>query len=141
MVGGFSKGLLPAVLHSRGFEFVALLPLDSLGQAGRLPAQGKSKPRHGRVPDKIHLGMVFITGLVIMLLDVISFLLKAPSFGVPLVLHSFINRKRWDAHSRQAEMIGAVELPGLGARIRTYRQPELFRSRLHRWIKRGPLCP
>src|SRR5450631_3396762 len=81
----YSRSLL--TLRPRRFELIALLPSHQLGQTRSFPSQGKAKPRHRRIPHEIHLRMIFITRLVIMLLDVVALLIESPGLGVPLVLH------------------------------------------------------
>ena len=83
--------------------------------------------------------MVFVARLVIVLLDVVALLGKAPGFGVSLELHAFADREGRDADAGQTEMVGAVEVSGLGARIGTDRQPEFLRGGLHRRIEVGAL--
>src|ERR1700684_142731 len=83
--------------------------------------------------------MVLVTRLVIMLLDVLALLLDSPCFGMTFVLHSFVNREGWNANPRQTEMIGPVEVPGLGPRIGPNGQTQLFGHCLNRGIKRCPL--
>src|SRR5580704_4817379 len=128
-------------LQSRCLEFIALLPADEPREACRLPAESESEARHRRIADEIHLGMVLIAGLVVMLLRVFLVLRQTPGLVVAFELHAFIDRERWNAHAGQTEMIGAIEVSSLGARIGTDRQPELFGHRLHPGIERGPLRP
>src|ERR1019366_7677699 len=128
-------------LHSRRLELVALLPADEPREACRLPAQGESKARHRRIPGEIHLGMVFITRLMIALLDVFLILRQPPGLVVTFELHTFVDREGWNPDARQTEMVRAVEVSRLGACIRTDRQPELLRRRLHPGIERRSFRP
>src|ERR1700688_3556901 len=121
------------------FELIALLPADELRETCRFPAQRESKPRHGCVADEVHFRMILVAWLVIVLLDVFFILRQPPRFVVTFELHSFIDRKRRNTHARQTEMIGAIKMSGLGPRIGTNRQPELFRRCLHPRIERCAL--
>src|ERR1700678_581741 len=126
-------------LDSRRLELIALLPADEARETGRLPTQGEAEACHRGIGREIHLGTVLVARLVIALLCVFLVLLDSPSLIVTFELHSFVHRERWDANARQAEVIGAVEVTRLRARIRTNRQAEFFRGRLHPRIERCPL--
>src|SRR5580765_4063761 len=78
-------------LQPRRLELVTLLPSHKFRQARSFPPEGESKPRHRRVAHKVHLGMIFITGLVIVLLHVLALLVGSPALRMSLVLHSFVN--------------------------------------------------
>src|SRR6202140_2098144 len=100
-----NAGIISTVLLAllpRRLELIALLPTNQLRQTRGLPPQRKSKPRHRRVPHKIHLRMVLIARLVIMFLHVLALLLESPSLVVPLVFHPFVDRKCRNPYPRQA---------------------------------------
>src|ERR1700751_2750910 len=109
------KAPLLLALDPCALELVAFLPADQFGQAGRFPSQCEAEPGHRRVAYKIHIRVVLVAGLVIVLLDVFALLLHAPGFRMSLELRAFIDGERRNADPSHAEMIGAVEVPGLRA--------------------------
>src|SRR5664279_6358459 len=102
---------------ARSFEFIALLPVDGARLGGSLPAERETEARHGGVGGVVHAGMILVARLVVVMGGVIGVLFKAPGFIVPFELHPLIDRKRRNAHAREAEMIGAVIMSGVGARV------------------------
>ena len=124
-----------SALQSRCFELIALLPAHQLRRTGCLPSQREAEARHHRIAGEIRVGMILIAGLVIVLLGVFVRLLHSPRRIVAFVLHAFIDRKRGNAHTGQAEVIGAIVVSRLGMRIGTNRQTKFLGQRLHRGIK------
>src|SRR5215472_934465 len=118
-----------------------MLPADQFGHAGCFPGQGKSEARHRRIADEVHIGMVLVAWLMIVLLYVFFFLIEPPGLAVSLELHAFVDREGWDSDPSHAEVIGAIKMASFRARIRTNREPELFRGSLDRGVKRSPLGP
>src|SRR5271165_602478 len=70
--------------------------------------------------------MKLIAGLVVMVRDIVFRLSLAPRQIVSFELHSFADRKRWDAHARQAEVVRAVIVSCLGMRIGLDGQPVIL---------------
>src|ERR1700693_2924424 len=103
---------------TRRFEFVAGLPALQRRRHSRLLAEQKTEARRFREPGKVHLRAVFIAGLMVAMIDIILRLRFAPRGVVALEFQSFADGKRRNADARQTEMIGAVVMPSLGARIR-----------------------
>ena len=103
--------------HSRRLKLITLLPSHQLGLRGSLPSQSKSESCHHRVAGKIHARMIFIAGLMVVLRGVLFRLLHTPGSVVSLILYAFIDRERGNTHARQTEMIGAIVMSRLGARI------------------------
>src|SRR5258708_38351434 len=89
----------------------------------------------------MHLRGIFGARLVIVVIHIILRLRGAPRCVVAFVLQDFADGKRRNAYAGQAEMVGAVVVPGFGTRIRSNRQVKCFCHRLHYWIKRGALRP
>src|SRR5260370_7118796 len=115
-------------LQASGFELVAMLPRGQLRQIGGLPAQGQSEAGHDGVATEIHVRTQLVAGLMIVVLGVVVGLLQAPLAGVSLVFHAFVNGERRNTYPCQAEMIGAVVVPGLGMRVGNHGQSaSLFR--------------
>ena len=83
--------------------------------------------------------MIFIARLMIVLGGVLFGLLHAPRIIVPFIFHALIDRERGNPDARQAEVIGAIIVSGLGMGIRTNGQPKFLRHGLHHGIKRSPL--
>src|SRR5258708_23004607 len=128
-------------LQPRRLELIARLPSNWLGQTGRLPSQRESKPRHRRIGDEIHPGIILIARLVIVLLRVFAILRQPPGLLMALELHAFIDREPSAPDPCHTEMIGAIIVSRLRPRIRTHRQPEFFRRRHNHRVKRSPLRP
>src|SRR5258707_3579712 len=128
-------------LQPRRLDLIDRLPSTWLGQTGRLPSQRESKPRHRRIGDEIHPGIILIARLVIVLLRVFAILRQPPGLVMALELHAFIDRERWDPDPCQTEVIGAIIVSRLRPRLRTNRQP-VFIRRLHSHpVKRSRLGP
>ena len=83
--------------------------------------------------------MVLVARLVIVVLRVVAVLLQSPGFVVAFELHAFIDGEGRDSHPREAEVVGSVEVSGLGAGIWTDRQAEFDCGRLHCGIERRAL--
>ena len=81
--------ILLLAFGSGGLKLVAFLPAYQFRHAGRLPAERESETRHRGVAYEIHVGTILITGLVIMLVDVLALFVEAPGFGMALELHAF----------------------------------------------------
>src|ERR1017187_10715792 len=83
--------------------------------------------------------MVLVAGMVIVLGDEVFRLLDAPLAVVSLVEHARTNRKRGHADARQAEVVGAVIVSGIGIGIGNDRQSERLGRALDRGIEGGAL--
>src|SRR4029077_5217420 len=116
---------------ARRFEFIAGLPALQRRRRGRLVAEQKAEARHFREPGEVHLRTVFIAGLMVAMIDIILGLRFAPGDVAALVFQSFADGKRRTADARQTEMIGAVVMPSLGARIRPNGKAKCFCHRFH----------
>src|SRR5579864_2441880 len=102
------------ILEASRFELISLLPADQLRKTGSLPTQSEAKPRHRAVAGEIHLGMIFIAGLVVVLFDILAILSQAPRFIVPLEFHPLVDREGGNSDARQAKVIRPVKVPSLG---------------------------
>src|SRR5712691_4158567 len=113
-------------LLARRFKLVAGLPALQFRGHGRLLAKQESKSRHLRESGEIHLRTIFIARLVIAMIDVIFRLRLAPRGVVALILQSFADGKRRNAHARQAEMIRAVVMSRFRMGVRPNREAKCF---------------
>src|SRR5450755_1629715 len=84
--------------------------------------------------------MVFVARLVIAMIHVVFLLRNAPGFIVALELDSLIHGERRNSDTSQAEVIGAVVVPGFGKGISADLKAEVSRSRKDYPIECGPLC-
>src|SRR5208337_2088180 len=120
-------------------EFIAMQPPDVFGLRGGSLPQRIPKARHLRQPRKVPILAEDIGRLVVMVVHIILGLRFAPSEVVSFEFPSLSDRKRRNAHARQAEMIGAVVMPRLGMRVRTNRQSKFPSDFLDGRIKRRAL--
>src|SRR5207245_1967411 len=127
-----------SVLFTSLFEFVARQPSYWLRLSRGPKTQLISKSRHLREPLAIPIGSIFITRLMVAILNVIIGLLFAPRRVMSLKFHSFIDRECGDSHARQAEMIRAIIVPRFRPRVRPDSQPEFFCGGLDHRIEGSP---
>jgi len=72
-------------------KLVALLPPDHVWQARGFPSQGEAEASHSGIAGEVHVGMIFITGLMIVLRGIVAVLLQSPHLVMPLELHALID--------------------------------------------------
>src|SRR5579864_9457929 len=92
-------------LHPGLLKLIALLPPREFGLRSRLPTEGETEARNGRVSYEIHAGTIFVARLMIVLVGEFFRLLHAPFGAVAFVLHPFIYGERWHAHARQRKVV------------------------------------
>src|ERR1700721_1937354 len=127
------------VFHPCRLKLIALLPAYQLVLRCGFPSQHETESCHGSIAREIHAGMIFITRLMIALRGVLFGLLQAPGGLVSLIFCALVHRESRNAHACQTEVVGAVVVSGLGARIRTNLQAKRSCHGLDRRIKGGAL--
>src|ERR1700680_3124245 len=81
---------LACAFHSCGLELVSFLPSDEIGLGCGFPSQGKSETRHCCVSRKVHVGVIFVAGLMIVFRRIFVGLLLTPCGVMAFVFHTFI---------------------------------------------------
>lgn len=108
-------------------ELIPFFPANEAILVGSLPAERETEARHRRIRGPIPSGTVFVAWLMVVVLNEVFILSQSPSLVVAFELDSLVDGKGGYTNARQAEVIGAVIVSGLGMRIRANLEAEILR--------------